>query len=107
MKKIVFITPAGVYPGFALAGVTHYTSLPSETEELLRKVMGDPDTGVAVVDERLAATVDEERFREMERRWFGILLVLPSPEGSAGESMEDYAQRLIRRAIGYHVRLQL
>jgi vacuolar-type H+-ATPase subunit F/Vma7 len=107
MKKIVFITPDNVDPGFALAGVTHYTSSPDEAEVLLRKVMADPDTGVAVIDERLATAVEEERFREMERRWFGILLVLPSPEGAGGEAAEDYARRLIRRAIGYHVRLQL
>ncbi len=107
MKKIVFITPADVDPGFGLAGVAQYNASPGETEELLRKVMSDPDTGVAVVDERLATALDEERFREMERRWFGILLVLPSPEGAGGETMEDYARRLIRRAVGYHVRVRL
>jgi vacuolar-type H+-ATPase subunit F/Vma7 len=107
MKKIVFITPDNVAPGFALAGVTHYTSSPGEAEALLRRVMADPDTGVAVIDERLAMVVEEERFREMEKRWFGILLVLPAPQGAGRETMEDYARRLISRAIGYHVRLQI
>jgi hypothetical protein len=32
--------------------------------------------------------------------------VLPSPE-RAVEEIEDYASRLIRRAIGYHVRLKI
>ena len=36
----------------------------------------------------------------------GILLVLPSPEKLPAE-VEDYAARLIRRAIGYHVRLNV
>jgi len=107
MKKIVFITPADIRPGFALAGVTHHTPAPEEAEQLLRKVMDDPDTGVAVIDERLSSAIDEERFRTMERKWFGILLVLPSPETTGGEPMEDYAERLIQRAIGYHVRLQV
>jgi V/A-type H+-transporting ATPase subunit F len=107
MKKIIFITPADAHPGFALAGVTHYASSSDDAEALLKKVMADPDTGVAVIDERLAMTIEEDRFREMERRWFGILLVLPSPGGAGGEAAEDYARRLIRKAIGYHVRVRI
>ncbi len=107
MKKIVFITPADAAPGFALAGVTHYASSPGDAEALLKKVMADPDTGVAVIDERLAMAIEEDRFREMERRWFGILLVLPTPWGAGGEAWEDYARRLISKAIGYHVRVQI
>lgn len=107
MKKIVFITPGDARPGFALAGVTQHTAEPEEAEALLRKLLADSDTGVAVIDERLSSAIDEERFREMEKRWFGILLVLPSPAGTGGEAMEDYAARLIRGAIGYHVRLQV
>jgi vacuolar-type H+-ATPase subunit F/Vma7 len=106
MKKIVFITPFEACFGFALAGAVHHTTAPEGAEVLLRRVLADPDTGVAVVDERLAMAIDEELFREMERRWFGILLVLPSSEATGGETAEDYAQRLIRQAIGYRVRLQ-
>ena len=69
--------------------------------------MADPDSGVVVIDERLLTGIGEERFREMERRWYGMLIVLPSPEKVGAEGVEDYAQRLIKRAIGYHVRLQL
>jgi V/A-type H+-transporting ATPase subunit F len=42
----------------------------------------------------------------MEKRWYGILLVLPAPE-RVGVEVEDYAMSLIKRAIGYHVRLKL
>ena len=47
-----------------------------------------------------------ERLREIEHAWQGILLVLPSPERPEVE-IEDYAVSLIRRAIGYHVRLRV
>ena len=107
MKKIVFITPAEAGFGFALTGTTQYTCGPDQVETLLRQVMAEPDTGVVIIDERLAMAIDEERFREMERRWFGILLVLPAPEPSGEKTAEDYALRLIRKAIGYHVRLQV
>jgi len=107
MKKIVFITPAEAGFGFALAGASQHTCGPDQVEALLKEVLAEPDTGIVIIEERLAGAIDEERFREMERRWFGILLVLPAPETTGVKSAEDYALRLIRKAIGYHVRLQI
>jgi vacuolar-type H+-ATPase subunit F/Vma7 len=106
MKKIVFITPREARYGFSLCGVTQDVVAPEEAEAAILRAMGDPDIGVVIIDERLIEAVGDERFREMEKRWFGILLVLPSPEWG-GEPEEDYAQRMIRRAIGYHVRLNV
>lgn len=104
MKKIVFITAHDARFGFSLAGVTQLMAAPDEAEAAVRQSMDDPDCGVVILDERLLAGIDEERFREMEERWFGVLVVLPAPEkGTKGA--EDYAERLIRKVIGYHVRL--
>ncbi|HML78565.1 V-type ATP synthase subunit F [Geobacter sulfurreducens] len=104
MKRIVFITPADARYGFSLAGVTQLTAAPAEAEAAVRQAMADPECGLVVIDERLLLGIGEERFQEMERRWFGVLIVLPAPE-AAGNEEEDYAARLIRRVIGYHVRL--
>ena len=104
MKKIVFITPHDARYGFSLSDVTQFIVAPNEAETAVRQAMTDPACGVVVIDERLLPGINEERFREMEKRWFGLLIVLPAPE-KAGEEGEDYAQRLIRRVIGYHVRL--
>ena len=106
MKKIVFITPHDARYGFSLSGVTQFIVAPDEAEAAIQKAMADPDCGVVVIDERLLGGMSEERFREMEKRWFGLLIVLPAPE-KVGEEVEDYAERLIRRVIGYHVRLTL
>lgn len=106
MKKIVFITPPAARHGFSITGVIQYMSVPEEAEATLRRVLADPDSGVVAIDERLLAGIEEKRFREMERRWFGILIVLPAPEELGAEAGEDYAMRIIRQAIGYHVRLQ-
>lgn len=104
MKNIVFITPRDARYGFSISGVTQYAVTPDEAVATLTRVMAEPDSGVVVIDERLLGGIGEERFREMEKRWYGILLVLPAPE-KAGAEAEDYVARLIRRAIGYHVRL--
>lgn len=104
MKRVLFVTPPDARYGFSLGGTVQMVALPGEAEAIVRAALDDPENGVVVVDERLLPDIGDERFRELERRWFGILVVLPAPE-AAGEAA-DYALRLIRRAIGYQVRLQ-
>lgn len=104
MKKIIFITPPDARYGFSLTGVAQLTAEPGEAEETVRRTMGDPECGVLVLDERLLAGMDEERLRMTEKRWPGVLVILPAPE-TGGKFDEDYAERLIRRVIGYQVRL--
>ncbi len=112
MKKVAFITPPDANYGFSLTGIPQYAVEAPALEDTLRKVMEDSDNGLIVIDERLVAAgretagVPEERLRELEHGWHGILLILPSPVKPPAE-VEDYAARLIRRAIGYHVRLKL
>lgn len=105
MKKIAFVTPPDAEHGFALTGIGQYAVEADNAERKLRDVMSDPDAGLVIIDERLLKGIAEERVRELEHGWNGIFLILPSPEKAAPE-VEDYAARLIRRAIGYHVRLK-
>jgi len=112
MKKIVFITPRDVEYGFSLTGVPQYPVEAKAFEATLGRIMEEPENGLVIIDERLVGNeretggTFEDRMRELERAWPGILLVLPSPVKPPAE-VEDYAARLIRRAIGYHVRLKV
>jgi vacuolar-type H+-ATPase subunit F/Vma7 len=106
MKKIVFLTPCDVRFGFGLAGIEQRTVDLSEASEELDTSVTDPATGLVIIDERLVRGDVDEMIRERERSWNAILLVLPSPEQPPPE-IEDYAARMIRRAIGYHVRLNV
>ena len=106
MKKVIFITEPGARHGFALAGITQYAAEPQELEDILVKTVADPENGLIVIDERLTTGIDEERLREIEGAWHGVIVVLPSPLAGIGV-IEDYAARLIRRAVGYHVRIRL
>lgn len=104
MKKIVVVAPADARHGFALAGVRQLTRAPEELDAALAELAGDATTGVIIVDERLTTAAAQQRIRDIERRWPGLVVVLPAP-GEAARIEEDYALRLIRRAIGYQVRL--
>jgi len=106
MKKIAVITPKDAEFGFKLTGVTQHVTDNENFINILKSSVSDQDTGLVIVDERLLSKSNEESMREIEERWNGILIMLPSPERPEAE-IEDYASRLIRRAIGYHIRLNI
>ena len=106
MKKIAFITPPEVEYAFELTGVRQYVSREEEAEITLLNTLKESETGLIVIDERLLRGLTEERLKEIEKSWGGIILVLPSPERPEVE-VEDFAARLIKRAIGYHVKLKI
>ena len=60
--------------------------------------------GLVVVDERLIAALGEDELMDLQKTWEGMLVVLPAPKPRITEA-EDYAAALIRRTIGYHMKL--
>ena len=106
MKRIVFITPHDARYGFSLTGVRQLVAGPETLERTVLELFDDLEIGVVAIDERLIQGPSQDRLRQLEQRWPGLLIVLPAPQ--AAETIEeDYAMRLIRRAIGYQVRLGL
>ncbi len=106
MKKIFFITPVDAEYGFQLAGVNHIVTDESSFESCIQDILNESDAGLIIIDERLLKAYPEEKRRMDEQSFHGIILDLPAPERPETE-IEDYAAKLIRRAIGYHVKLKL
>ena len=104
MKRLIFITPDDLPYGFAIAGLEQLAVSEHEVVATLEELMLDTDVGVLILDERLLPKVEETWLKKAERRWSGILLILPAPQLTE-EVGEDYLQRMIRRALGYHVRI--
>ena len=98
------LTPLDARYGFAVAGVRQREVTPEETWTVLREATTDPELGVIAVDARLLAGLDQVRLRELTSRWSGVLVTLPVPAGAAHPE-NDELQRLVRRALGYHVKL--
>lgn len=106
MKKVLFITEKDALHGFQLAGAGQVTATEADdVGSVLWRAMEEPDVGLIAIEERLVGKIGDKALRDMENRWGGILVVLPSPE-KPGVVAEDYALALIKRAIGYHVRLK-
>lgn len=104
MKGILVLTPVDARHGFAATGVRQQAVEPGTTWSALREAMTDPRLGVIAVDERLLAGIAAERLRELTGRWGGVLVTLPAPAGAVRPE-NDELQRLVRRALGYHVKL--
>lgn len=104
MNRIVVLTPSDADPGFACAGASQHAVPPGETAATLHQALQEAGSGVVILDERLVTEIGEEMLHELEEGWPGVLVVLPAP-GGIGVG-EDYATRLIRRAIGYQVQVR-
>lgn len=104
MNRIVVLTPSDADPGFACTGATQHAIPPGRSMATLQQALDEAGSGVVVLDERLVPEIGEERLHEVEEGWPGVLVILPAPGGNGVG--EDYATRLIRRAIGYQVKVR-
>ena len=71
-------------------------------EQFVRK----PEYGLIVIDERLVTESIDDRLREMEKGLDLVFVIMPPPL-KMETRREDYAVRLLRKAIGYHVQLNI
>ncbi len=105
MKEILFMTPEDSAPGFALTGVRQQILSPDQALEKIQMAFADPEIGVIAADNRLLEKIDPVRLRELTEHWPGVLVTLPAPAGRRAPPVDEL-QRLVQRALGYHVRLQ-
>ena len=102
-NKIVFITEKDAEYGFSLAGFRQYECTDSELEELLDKLTDTDEFGLYVIDERL---INENKLSEMEKNRDMVFVIMPPPAKMITKR-EDYAARLLRKTIGYHIKLNI
>jgi len=105
MKEILFLTMEDSAPGFALTGVRQQMLSQEEAWPTIQEACADPEVGVVAADTRLLEKIDPIRLRELTERWPGVLVTLPAP-ADRRTPPSDELQRLVQRALGYHVRLQ-
>jgi hypothetical protein len=89
-----------------MTGAVERVTTGADLPGTLNALAHDPLVGLIVVDERLIGGAGQDIVRDLERSWPGLLVVLPAP-GIAARPQDDYALQLIRRAIGYQVRVNL
>ena len=105
-KRVIFFTAEDAGHGFRLAGFEQHVCTGAELEALLQQFVRKSEYGLFVIDERLVTESIENRLREMEKGMDLVFIIMPPPL-KAEAKREDYAERLLRKAIGYHIQLNI
>lgn len=92
--------------GFRLAGARVVEAPRGGEAAALRSLLAEPRTGVLAVEEQVLAAVPAHLLRRAHDRGIPVLLpfALPRRRGEEGRG-RAYVAALIRRAIGYAVKL--
>lgn len=101
------IASRGLSAGFALAGVPVFEVRDgAEAAKQIERLIDDQNAGVVIIDEPLYRDIPEEIRRSFQRAALPVVIPVPGPDWTTETSAHDYIVEILRRAIGYRVRLQ-
>jgi vacuolar-type H+-ATPase subunit F/Vma7 len=96
-----------IAPGFALVGIAvDVVPAGGDLGAALTRAAGREGTSVVLVEDRLYDTLPPELRRRWDRSVVPVIVPFPSPGPEDERAQGDRIVDLIRRAIGYRVRLQ-
>ncbi len=94
-------------PGFALAGVPPVPlGLDEAIEPLLADFARHPEIGVVLLQEEIYRALPDDLRARLARSAHPVVVPFPGPAWEAAASAEERVIELLRRAIGYRVRLR-
>ncbi len=108
MAGFMVITTEGLSLGFRTAGV-ETREVPTDTDMsgLLQSLQAEGDYGILVVEERLLERVSEAVMRRIRKKGLPIVLPVVLPhQWEEREEVESPVMRLIRKAIGYQIKIK-
>ncbi len=95
-----------VAPGFALTGLPVDSAPASgDATAALDLLLARRDVGVLLLEEQIYQALPEEARRRADRSTIPVVVPFPSPVWEVAPEAEQYVVELLRRAIGYRVRL--
>lgn len=105
--RVRVIASPGFATGFRLAGfAVDEVSTPREAFDRFVSALAQADLGILLVEQRLLDTLPTAVRRGAERRPVPVLVPIPSPAWAGQKADENFILELLRRTIGYRVRLQ-
>jgi vacuolar-type H+-ATPase subunit F/Vma7 len=98
---------SGTAAGFALAGlVPDIADDESAAEAALRTLLRRAEVGVVLLEEPLYRSLAPDLRTAVDRVAQPVVVPFPGPAWRAAASAEEQVVELLRRAIGYRVRLR-
>jgi vacuolar-type H+-ATPase subunit F/Vma7 len=106
--RVRVLASTATSPGYRLAGLTvDEVRNVSDAGDRLATTAAEADVGIILVEQRLLDSVPPAIRRSVDRRPLPIIVPIPAPNWTHAKSdAESYIVELLRRAIGYRVRLQ-
>lgn len=105
-QAVIVATPP-VAAGFALAGVRAEGVSGEHAPDRVKELANRPDMGVLLVEDRVLSQLDPVDREALDKRVTPVVVPFAGPDwSSAGSGADAYILELLRRAIGYRVRLR-
>lgn len=106
-RRLVVITTPPSSAGFALAGVPVFPEAdgPSAARRI-ELLISESEVGVVMIEERLHRDLPEDLTRRLRRRALPVIVPMPGPDWASESTAHEYIVDILRRAIGYRVKLQ-
>lgn len=103
--RLQVLTRPGRGLGFRLAGAAVEEVEEARASERVAALLADRTLGVLALEEPLLDRLPEALVERVRREGVPVLLPFPAPEGGVEGSGESYVAAMIRRAIGYHIKI--
>lgn len=104
-RRVHVVTRPALAAGFRLAGLSVTEAADTmATAAALRRLAGDSDTGVVLVDGWLYDGLPRELVARLERQALPVIAPVPPPDWNEEAHAEAYVLEILRQAIGYRVR---
>lgn len=105
LRLLVAVRPGDAL-GFRLAGAEVEEVARGEEAAVFRRLAADPHAGVLAVEEELLHAVPPRALRRARERGVPVVIPFPLPRRWSDEGRgRAYVAALIRRAVGYGVKL--
>jgi V/A-type H+-transporting ATPase subunit F len=104
LRLVVAVRPADAL-GFRLAGVEVEAVAPGAEADAARRLLGEPRTGVLAVEDEVLAAMPGRLLARARARGLPVILPFAMPRGAAEGKGSAYVAALVRRAVGYGVKL--
>ncbi len=107
MYKVIVLTDPESADGFRLAGIDVVEALtPEDARKTLISLMNDDKSGIIAVNEDFMEAIDERTREKIDKIYRPIVIPIPSKKKvEISEERREYLASLIRRAIGFDIKL--
>jgi len=106
-QRLVVIASPGLSAGFALAGVPVFEASDGvDAARQIERLVDEANAGVIIIDEPLYRDLPEEVQRTLRRAALPVVIPVPGPDWTTESTAHEYIVEILRRAIGYRVKLQ-